>query len=143
MFSWATSRYEDRLLRSTLQARLDALAPPQKINFWNHGLTKSRFPLCGEIGATARPIQCHGEKRGKDSIIKKRHDRVACVIGGAAENGLKQSNLAISEDKRIDHVCHLHDDATQNAMRPDLVWESANENGKLGYQLVEVISPWA
>jgi hypothetical protein len=132
MFSWATSRYEDRLLRFTLTARSDARAPPQKIDFWNHGLTKSRFPLCGEIGATARHIQCDGEQCGKDSLVKKRHDRVSCVIGEAAENGLKKSTLAISDDKRIDHVCHLHDDDTQNAVRPDLVWDSTNEDGILG-----------
>jgi hypothetical protein len=32
MFAWATSRYEDRMMRFTMKARLDALPSPQKIN---------------------------------------------------------------------------------------------------------------
>jgi hypothetical protein len=35
MFAWATSRYEDRMIRFPLRARLDALPSPQKINYWN------------------------------------------------------------------------------------------------------------
>jgi hypothetical protein len=35
MFAWATSRYEDRLIRFTLKARLDALPSSQKINLWS------------------------------------------------------------------------------------------------------------
>jgi hypothetical protein len=38
MFSWDTSRYEDRLIMFALKARLDALHSPQKINFWTRVL---------------------------------------------------------------------------------------------------------
>jgi hypothetical protein len=51
--------------------------------------------------------------------------------------------MKVIEAKRIEHVCALHDDATQQAMRPDLVWEATNKDGKNGWQFVEVACPWA
>jgi hypothetical protein len=42
MFGWATSRYEDRMIGFTLKARLDALPSPQKINYWNKGISEER-----------------------------------------------------------------------------------------------------
>jgi hypothetical protein len=59
MFSWATSRYEDRLIRFILKARFDALLSPEKINSWTRDATKSRCPFCGEIGASLRYMQCN------------------------------------------------------------------------------------
>jgi hypothetical protein len=50
MFAWATSRYEDRLHRFTLKARLDALPYPQKINYWSVANAQSRCPFCGKMG---------------------------------------------------------------------------------------------
>jgi hypothetical protein len=142
MFSWATSRYEERLIRFTLNARLDALASPQKINFWNHGTTKSRCPFCAEIGATTRHIQCNCNVRGKDSLVMKEHNRVGCVIAEAAKKCHKR-NLQISEDKRIEHVCHLHNGATQKSVRPDLVWESSDKEGNFGWKFIGITCPWA
>jgi hypothetical protein len=43
----------------------------------------------------------------------------------------------------IEHICKLHDDATQKAIRPDLVWEAMNEDGRNVWPLVEVTGPWA
>jgi hypothetical protein len=51
--------------------------------------------------------------------------------------------MQINEDKRIETVCKLHDDATQKAMRPDLVWEATNEDGKNCCQLTEITCPWS
>jgi hypothetical protein len=51
--------------------------------------------------------------------------------------------MQINEDKRMEAVCALHDDATQKAMRPDLVWESTNEDGKNCRQLTEITCPWS
>jgi hypothetical protein len=51
--------------------------------------------------------------------------------------------MQINEDKRIETVCKLHDTATQKAMRPDLVWESTNEDGKNCWQLTEITCPWS
>jgi hypothetical protein len=51
--------------------------------------------------------------------------------------------MLINEDKRIEQVCKLHDDATQKAMRPDLVWEATNEDGKNCWQLTEITCPWS
>jgi hypothetical protein len=143
MFAWATSRYEDRLIRFTLKARLDALPSPQKINFWSKGKAQSRCPFCGEIGATLKHILCSCDKRGKNSLVMKRHNRVGCIVGQAARCGHKRTNMQINEDKRIEQVCKLHDDATQKAMRPDLVWEATNEDGKNCWQLTEITCPWS
>jgi hypothetical protein len=130
MFAWATYRYEDRLIRFVLKARLDALPSPQEINFLSKGKAQSRCPFCGEIGATLKHILRSCDKRGKDSLVVKRHNRFGCIVAQSARCGYKRSNMKINEDKRIETVCALHDDATQKAMRPDLVWESTNEDGK-------------
>jgi hypothetical protein len=71
MFAWATSRYEDRVVRFTLKARLDALPSPQKINYWNRGTTPSRCPFCGLIGASTSHSQCMCDKRGTSSLVPK------------------------------------------------------------------------
>jgi hypothetical protein len=63
MFSWATSSYEDRMIRFTLKARLDARPLPQKIDYWNNVRTNSRCPFCGMIGASTGHIQCMCDKR--------------------------------------------------------------------------------
>jgi hypothetical protein len=142
MFARATSRYEDHLLRLTLKARSDALPSPHRINFWSNGKAHSRCPFCGEIGAALKHTQCAWNKRGKDSSIMKRHNRVGCIVGQAAGFGDKRSNIKINEDKRIMRVCALHDDATEKAMRPDLVCKATNEDGKNYWQLVEITCPW-
>jgi hypothetical protein len=54
MLSWATSGYEDRMIRFTLKARLETLHSPQKINSWTRGKSPSRCPFCGMFGASAR-----------------------------------------------------------------------------------------
>jgi hypothetical protein len=46
MFARAISRYEDRMIRFALKARLDALTSPQKINYRNKGKAQSRCPFC-------------------------------------------------------------------------------------------------
>jgi hypothetical protein len=143
LFSWDTFRYEDRLLRFTLKARLDALPSPQKINFWSHGKTKSRCPFCGEVGATLKDMRCACNKRGKDSLVMKRHDRVGCIVGQAARFGHQRAQMKINDDQRIENASQLHDDATQKAMRPGLVLESTNDDDKLCWQLVEVTCPWS
>jgi hypothetical protein len=143
MFSWAISRYEDRFIRFTLKARPDALPSPQKINFWTCGAMKSRCPFCSWIGATLIHMLCNCGKRDKDSLVMKRHNRVGCVIAEAARRGHKGSTMKISEDKRIEHVCALHDDATQKAMRLGLAWEATKEEGRNWWQLVEVTCPCA
>jgi hypothetical protein len=51
--------------------------------------------------------------------------------------------MQINEDKRIEHVCHLYDDATQKAIRPDLALENTNEENKICWQLVEITCPWS
>jgi hypothetical protein len=51
--------------------------------------------------------------------------------------------MKINEDKCIEPICKLHDDATQRAMRPDLVWESTNEDGKNCWQSTEITCPWS
>jgi hypothetical protein len=86
---------------------------------------------------------CHCNKRGKDSLVMKRHNRVGCVIAEAARKGNECRTMKVSEDERIGHVCSLHDDVTQKSTRPDLVWEDTNEDQKNGWQLVEVTCPWA
>jgi hypothetical protein len=46
--------------------------------------------------------------------------------------------MKINEDKRIETICKLHDDATQKAMRPALVWAGTNEDGGNCWQLTEI-----
>jgi hypothetical protein len=73
----------------------------------------------------------------------KRHNRAGCIVAQAARFGHKRFNMKINEDKGIQSVRALRDDATQKAMRPDLVWDATNEEWKNGWQLVEVTRPWA
>jgi hypothetical protein len=131
MFSWATSRYEDRLPRFTLKAQPDSFPSPQKINFWSHGKKKSRCPFCGEIWATQKHIQCPCDEPGQDSLVVKRHNRVGCIVAEAARFGHKRPKMEIN------------DDATRKAMRPDVAWEAANEQKKFCWQLVEDTCPWS
>jgi hypothetical protein len=77
--------------------------------------------FCGDIGDTLGHMLCNCDKGGKDSLVMKRHNRVSCVIAEAARKGHKCRTMKISEDKRIEHVRTLHDEAIQKAMRPDLV----------------------
>jgi hypothetical protein len=143
MFSWATSRYEDRMIRFTLKARLDALPSAQKIKYWNKGKTQSRCPFCGMIGASTRHIQCLCDKRGTNSLVTKRHDRVGCVCGDASRCGHHLKTLDINENKDIQRACQRMSTGTQRFKRPDLVYESVNqETGKVKWELIEIICPW-
>jgi hypothetical protein len=69
--------------------------------------------------------------------------QVRCVVAEAARKGLKRPNFPMSEDKTIEHVCHLYDGATQKAMRRYSVWESTNDEYKRTWQLAEITCPWA
>jgi hypothetical protein len=132
MFSWATSRYEDRMIRFTLKARLDTLPSPQKINFWTHGKTQSRCQFCGMVGASTRHIQCMFDKRGTNSLVTKRHDRVGCVCADAAKHGHRNPNMKINENKATATACKRMSTSTQKFKHPDLVFESVNpETGKM------------
>jgi hypothetical protein len=102
MFSWATSRSEDRMVRFTLRAHLDALASPQKINYWNHGRTQSRCPFCGMIAPSIRHIQCMCNKPGTNSLVR-------CAVGDAASAVHKKPFMKINENKAIHHVCQRMD----------------------------------
>jgi hypothetical protein len=51
--------------------------------------------------------------------------------------------MKINGDKRIETICALPDHATQKAIRPDLVWEATNENGKNSWQLTDITCRWS
>jgi hypothetical protein len=139
MFAWATSRYEDRMIRFTLKARLS----PQKTNYWNKGTTQSCCQFCGLIGDRARHLQCICDKRGTNSLVTQRHDRVGCVCGDAARCGHHNKSLKINENKAIATACARMSTSSQKFKRPDLVYESPNpETGKSKWELVEITCPW-
>jgi hypothetical protein len=51
--------------------------------------------------------------------------------------------MKIHEDMQIEHMCHLHDTATQQALRPDLVYGTTDKDThKLTWELVEITCPW-
>jgi hypothetical protein len=72
------------------------------------------------------------DKRGTNSLVTQRHDRVWCISGDAEKHGHRNPNLKINENKAIATACARMSTLTQKLKRPDLVYESISpETGKI------------
>jgi hypothetical protein len=83
------------------------------------------------------------DKRGTNSLVTQRHDRVERVCGDAAKCGHHNKLLKINENKATRTARARMSISTQKSRRPDLVYESLNlENGGMKWKLVEITCPW-
>jgi hypothetical protein len=125
--NWATSRYDDEILRYGIAMRLNLLKTPAT-QYRDHGY-ESRCPFCPEPSPDMK-------------LIMKRHNR----IGSAVLKGIKEgrAHVEVWEARRVNQYLAAFADKT-GVKSPDLMYDSAYvKRGKKTkvINLCEITSPW-
>jgi hypothetical protein len=144
--NWATSRYDDALLKFAIGARLYTLITPTRNKTLHTDAPDITCPLCGrKMNPDLHHILSECEHGGTATMLDG-HNRVACAVRKAIEIGNPQAK--IMEDKTFLSFCA---DLTPwlRRLRPDLMFESSVEktvrNRKImenNIYLVEIATPW-
>jgi hypothetical protein len=144
--NWATSRYDDSLLKFAVGARLYTLRTP--------AVNRRDFPDTGDIPCPMCSEKMNPDlhhilsecKHGGPATMIDRHNRVACAVRKAIEIWNPQAK--IMEDKTALSFCADLAPGLRR-LRPDLMFESAIEktvcNKKIvenTIYLVEIATPW-
>jgi hypothetical protein len=144
--NWATSRYDDSLLKFIIGARSYNLRAPAVNKRDFEDTADIPFPMCGEkMNPDLHHIlsEC---KHGGPATMLDRHNRVECAVRKAIEIGNPQAK--IMEDKTALAFCADLAPGLRR-LRPDLMFESAIEKTVRGKKitentiyLVEIATPW-
>jgi hypothetical protein len=141
--NWATSRYDDALLRFAIGARLYTLVTPGRLKrIEPDSVVDISCPMCGKV---ANPDLFHilfECKHGGPATMLDRHNRVVCAVRKSIE--IRNPNAKIAEDKAVREFAPLLADGRR--LRPDLIVESAiKSRGKIQnmFHLVEITTPWS
>jgi hypothetical protein len=142
--NWATSRYDDALLRFAIGARLYTLNTPAR-NKSTHPDTAPDIPcpMCGQkLNPNLHHILCEC-KHGGPATMLDRHNRVACAVRKAIEIG--NPHAKILDDKNVRSICPNIEKGL-SLLRPDLMFESSRQiRGKYEniMYLVEIATLWS
>jgi ribonuclease HI len=142
--NWATSRYDDALLRFAIGARLYTLNTPNR-NKLLHPETAPDIPcpMCGKCNNPNLHHILSECMHGGPATMLDRHNRVACAVRKAIEIG--NPNAKVLDDKTVSSfVPEIEHGLRQK--RPDLMFESAEKRGRKTINkmyLVEIATPWS
>jgi hypothetical protein len=141
--NWATSRYDDALLRFAVGGRLYAINTPGRLKkIHPDSVCDMMCPMCGKVNNPDLYHILSECKHGGPATMLDRHNRVACAVRKAIEIG--NPKVKIAEDKTVLEFCPTLTDGRR--LRPDLTFESAELiRGKAQntYHLVEITVPWS
>jgi hypothetical protein len=120
--NWATSKYDDAVLKFAIGIRLNMLKTPRTVH--RDGDRDIQCCWCGEMNPDMAHIMCNCKGNGRGwHFMKKRHEAIVQAVEKAIRKG-HGGKVNIREDDTIKSICSSITDGQGGLKRPDLMYES-------------------
>jgi hypothetical protein len=140
--NWATSNYDEAILKFAVGIRLNQLKTPRTIK--RDGDRDIQGCWCDEKNTYMAHIMC-GCKGGNGwRHMNKRHRAIVDAVKAAIREGIKA--VHIRDDERIAEICAGFTTEEGRLKRPDLMYESfVQRRGKTlkYFNMTEITCPWS
>jgi hypothetical protein len=141
--NWATSKYDDAVLRFAVGIRLNMLETPRTVH--RDGDRDIQCCWCKEMNPDMAHIMCNCREGRGWHYANRRHRAIVDAVAAVVRKG-HGGKVHIRDDVTINSVCAEIDNAHGGLKRPDLMYESLiTKNGKTRkiFNMTEITSPWA
>jgi hypothetical protein len=143
--NWATSKYDDAVLKFAIGIRLNSLKTPRTVH--RDGDRDVQCCWCGEMNPDMAHIMCNCKGNGRGwHFMRRRHEAIVQAVIKAIRKG-HGGKVHIREDETVNSICAQIDTESGGLKRPDLMYESFISNKRGGtkkiFNMTEITSPWA
>jgi hypothetical protein len=141
--NWATSKYDDAVLRFAIGIRLNMLKTPRTVH--RDGDRDIQCCWCEKLNPDMAHIMCDCKGGRGWYLMNRRHRAIVDAVSAAIRKG-HGGKVHIKDDVTIRSLCAAIDNKHGGLKRPDLMYESfITKKGvtKKIFNMTEITSPWA